>query len=99
MIKDPQDVLDYAVDWNRSRDGAPDGTGMLAPSETITDSTWVVQTGLTKEASPAPTSVAGKTTVWISGGIAGQRYEITNHITTSQGRQYDKTISVYVRNR
>lgn len=96
MLKDPQDVLDFAIDWNRSRDGAADGTGWLDADETITASTWTVPDGLTKGAEG---NVAGRTVVWLSGGTNGQQYVVTNHITTSQGRQADKSLTINVRQR
>ena len=95
-IKDPEDVSDFSVDWNRSGPNAADGTGYLATGETITASTWTVPAGLT-QATPTPSQAAGKTTVWLSGGTLGQDYDVVNHITTNQGRQADKTVRVKVR--
>jgi hypothetical protein len=34
--------------------------------------------------------------VWLTGGTAGQSYVVANHITTSQGRQDQRTFTVYV---
>ena len=87
--KDPQAVLDYSVDW----------TPWLAEGETIDASTWTVPAGVTQEASPAPSVAGGKTTVWLSGGTAGKAYTVTNHITTSQGRQDDRSFRLEVRDR
>lgn len=86
MLKDPSDVLDYAVDWSR----------WLTDGDTVTASTWDVPAGLTKG---ADSHASGKATVWLSGGTAGQQYVVTNHITTTQGRQADKSLTVNVRNR
>jgi hypothetical protein len=83
--EDPTAVLDYTVDW----------TSWLAAGETITASTWVVPSGLT-QTTPSPSITAGKTTVWLTGGTAGQSYNVANHITTSQGRQDQRTFTVYV---
>jgi len=96
--KDPSEVLDFSIDWNRSGEGKPDGSGWLNTGETITASTWTVETGLT-QTTPTPSQVAGKTTIWLSGGTTGGRYRVTNHVTTSQGRQGERTIRIDVRDK
>ncbi|MGZ4519094.1 MAG: phage fiber-tail adaptor protein [Mycobacteriaceae bacterium] len=95
--EDPTAVLDYTVDWDRKDATSAAGTGWLAPTETIVTSTWIVPTGIT-QATPSPSIInAGKaTTIWLTGGTAGQSYVVANHITTSQGRQDQRTFTVYV---
>lgn len=83
--KDPQDKLDYAVDW----------TSQLAVGETISTSTWTVPTGIT-QITPAPSIDDGIVTIWLSGGTVGTRYDVLNHIVTSQGREYDRTVPILV---
>jgi hypothetical protein len=83
--EDPTAVLDYTIDW----------TSWLAAGETISASTWLVATGMT-QTTPSPSIAGGKTTVWLTGGVAGQSYVVANHITTSQGRQDQRTFTVYV---
>lgn len=95
-IKDPQETLDYSVDWNRSESGAASGTGRLVDGETISASTWDVPAGLT-QASPAPSNTATTTTIWLSGGTLLEHYDVTNHVTTSQGRHYDHTVPIVIR--
>ena len=85
-LHDPQAVLDYSVDWER----------WLATSETITNVVWTVPSPLTKGAEAATDSRA---TVWISGGIVGVEARVTCHITTSQGRQDDRSFDLVVRHR
>ena len=80
---DPNDVKDYTLDWSRR----------LATDETITTSTWTAAAGITKN---SDSDTATTTTVWLSGGTAGEHYRITNHVVTSQGREYDWTITVQV---
>lgn len=77
-FKDPEEILDYRMDW----------TDRLEDSETITVSVWeVIEGSVEMEASPAP-SIAGSTTkVWLSGGTLGETCIVTNHITTSTGRE------------
>lgn len=78
FVKDPNAVLDYQFDW----------TAWLAEDETISTSTMTAQDGITVDSDDNDTTTA---TVWLSGGTAGQRYEVTNRIVTNQGRTNDKT--------
>lgn len=86
MLHDPDAKLDYGCDWS----------AWLADGETITDSKWIVPDGLTgDDASHDDTT----TVVWITGGTAGQRYPLTNRVTTSEGRIDDRTITLVCQNR
>jgi hypothetical protein len=66
FTRDPNAVLDYAVDWSR----------WLAGDE-IATSDWTVPAPLTKV---TDTKTTTKTTVWLSGGVAGESYTVTNRI-------------------
>jgi hypothetical protein len=89
IIKDPAAELDYGFDW------ATDG--WLATGETVTTSTWTVAAGLVQAASGIS---AGKvTTVWLSGGVAGTDYTVTNRIVTSGGRTDERSLTIRVRQR
>lgn len=83
---DPNAVLDYSVDWS----------AWLASGETITVSSWTAATGITIDSDSNTTTVA---TAWISGGTAGRNYTATNHIVTSAGREDDRSIALYCRER
>lgn len=85
-VKDPDSRLDYKVDW----------TSWLELAETISSSTWIVPTGLTKVDESTATKTA---TVWLTGGTAGQTYQVTNRITTNQNRTDDRTLEIVVRDR
>ena len=85
-IKDPDAVLDYGLDWSN----------WLASGETISSSSWVVETGLTKDSSSNTTTT---TTVWLSGGTAGRTYRITNSIVTSAAREDDRSLLIKVQER
>ena len=85
-LKDPSAVLDYVFDW----------TEWLAAGETIVGHTITADTGITVESS---TEDAGKVTVWLSGGTAGQNYKVACKITTSAGRTDERTIWIKVTNR
>ena len=82
-LKDPSAVLDYVFDW----------TGWLATGETITDYTITADTGIAVDSS---TEDAGKVTVWLSGGTAGENYKVACLITTSAGRTDERTIWIKV---
>ena len=84
--KDPDAVLDYGFDWSN----------WLQADETISVSTWTVATGLTKDSDSKTTT---ETKIWFSGGTAGTTYLVTNHITTSDGREDDRSFRIRVVNR
>lgn len=85
FTKDPNAVLDYRVDWSTWLDG-----------DTIATSTWIIPAGITKNSDTNSTTA---TTIWLSGGTVGIRYELTNRITTAGGRTEDRTIKVSVKER
>lgn len=81
--KDPDAVLDYSVDW-----------AAWLGADTIATSTWpVVPAGITKDSDTNDTTSA---TIWLSGGTAGQTYQITNRIVTAGGRTDDRTITIQI---
>ncbi|MGV1048216.1 MAG: hypothetical protein ACOYD4_06805 [Solirubrobacterales bacterium] len=79
-IKDPDATLDYTVDWSQ-----------WLGEDTIDVSDWVVATGLTEDSATNTTTTA---TIWLTGGVPGQNYDVTNRITTTGGRVDDRTIRV-----
>jgi hypothetical protein len=83
--KDPSAVLDYGCDW----------TDWLA-GDTISISAWVIPAGLTEEDSGKTDTL---TTVWLSGGTLGNRYTITNTITTAGGRTDERSLILVIKNR
>jgi hypothetical protein len=84
FVKDPSEVKDYGRDW----------TDHLDDSDTIAESTWVVETGLTAGDEELIGAVAK---IWLSGGTAGEDYAVTNHVTTTGGREFERTFTVAVR--
>ena len=80
--KDPDAVLDYAIDWS-------DWLG----TDTISTSAWTVDSGITKDSDSNTITTA---TIWLSGGAAGEHYECTNRITTADGRTDDRTIVIQI---
>jgi hypothetical protein len=82
-LQDASAVLDYRIDWSAFIEDDP-----------IIASTWTVDpAGL---ATSLPSFTTSTTTVWLSGGVKGEFYTITNHITTQGGRQDSRYIVVGV---
>lgn len=88
--KDPNDILDYVVDW----------TSWLPEGDTISTSTFELEPGaeiVLGSGIQAPSHTANTTTMWLTGGVEGKMYAITNRIVTAQGRQKDRTVRVLVK--
>ena len=87
--KDPQAYLDYSLDW---------GAEWLDTGDTVTASVWSVTpvNGLLIGDQPFTAEV---TTVWLSGGTAGESYTVTNHITTAEGREDERSLLIEVTER
>jgi hypothetical protein len=84
-FKDPNEVLDYEIDWAARIGG-----------DTISTVTWTVPGGITKNSD----ALAGDITViWLSGGTAGTNYDIGCRVVTTGGRTYDETVTLNVSNR
>ena len=82
FTKDPEAVLDYGIDWD-----AHDWLG----ADTISTSTWTVPSGITKVTDSKTTTT---TTIWLSGGTAGETYPVKDHIVTAGGRAEDCTLTI-----
>jgi hypothetical protein len=82
-FKDPDEVLDYEVDWTARLDG-----------DTISTSTWIVPSGIV-ENSASHTSTT--TTIWLAGGTLAATYEFLNRITTAGGRTMDQTVKLKIK--
>lgn len=85
-LLDPNDVLDFAVDW----------TDWLETGETITAKTVNATAGVTVD---SHSEAAGVVTVWLSGGVLNARAIVTCHVTTSNARQADQSFGVLVAQR
>ncbi len=81
-LKDPNEVLDYQIDW----------ADFLA-ADTIVTSSWSAESGITVDGSSNTTTTA---TVILSGGTAGNRYVVTNRIVTAGGRTSDRSLTFTV---
>ncbi len=89
--KDPDEFLDYDVDW----------TDLLAPDvDAIATSEFLVEAGDVVIADdPAPSVTGSVTKVWLSGGTLGNTARILNRITTTGGRIWDQTMRLRIRSR
>lgn len=86
FVKDPNARLEWLFDW----------ADWLADGETISTSSVTADDGLTVDT----VSHGGSSAVaWLSGGVAGATYRVTNHITTSETRADDRSIIVRVMDR
>lgn len=89
FVKDPDAVVDYAIDW----------TTWLA-GDTITTSTWTVPTGITKNSDAQTTT---QTSIWLSVGTTafGRRrtYTITNKIVTAANRTEERSIYIQMKHK
>lgn len=83
--KDPDSVLDYVIDWSDWLDG-----------DTISTSSWSVDSGITLESDTNTTTTA---TAWLSGGTVGETYQCRNRIVTAGGRTVDRSIAVSIKER
>ena len=90
-FKDPDEVLDYRIDWlGTSSDPGP----LYGLTDAIANSLWVVPAGISSE---TETNDDGSTTIWLSGGTVGDTYEILNRITTDDGRVFDQTVKLSIK--
>lgn len=88
-LKDPQAIVDYAIDWALYLEGraivasawsvAPEETGGLAVEETSFE--------------PARTAVRA------SGGLTGHAYSLANLVTLSDGSSDERSVTLRVEQR
>lgn len=90
--KDPDEVLDYQLDW-----ADPDDP-RLEVGETLLTSVWSVPTGDVVVDS-SDYVATGLSTVWLSGGTAGSKCVLLNRVTTSGGRTYDQSVVLRIRDK
>lgn len=96
-VKDPEDKLDYLIDW---RGGDKPG---LAVDETIASSVWAVYDDkwvTTTDLVMHPELETNDTTTatgWVSAGVRGKDYYFTNHIVTNEGRELSWSIKIKIR--
>ena len=82
--KDPNEVLDYNLDW----------TARLA-GDTISTSTWTIDSDQLLVIN-SQTFAATNSTVWLSGGTVGTMYDCKNQIMTAAGRTMDQSVLLQI---
>jgi len=87
-VKDPNDLLDYVVDY---------GAYWLPDGDFITEVSAFVDNDTLKIASQNFTNT--KHTIWLSAGQTFETYQVTSRINTSEGRRRDFTFSIRVEDR
>lgn len=84
--KDPDAIIDWAIDW---------GQDYLQEGETIQSSEWLVEPqedgGIAVD---SESHTATATVVFLSGGVVGNVYRVTNRVTTSSGRTDDRSLTL-----
>ena len=81
FTKDPDSVKDYQINWESWLNG----------QDTLSTSNWTVPSGITEDSSTVSTTAA---TIWLSGGVVGNNYELVNRVVTVGGRTQDQTLII-----
>lgn len=83
--KDPDDELDYVVDWSQ-----------WLGEDTIVSAAWSISPSGAL-ALERQSETDDKATVWLSGGEVGSTYEVTCQITTAAGRTRSQTTKIKIK--
>ena len=91
FTKDPQSVLDYGFLWSV----------WLDTGDTVSTSTWTIQhddgasppVGLHED---SETETGTATTIWLSAGVVGAKYRVTNHMVTVGSRTVERSFYVKI---
>ena len=88
--KDPDELLDYYLDWSTRLDSG----------DQIATSNWAYP-GLTNtEVQEAGFTLdTHQTKVWLSGGVEGKQYRLTNTVTTDGLRTYEQSVYIRIKSR
>lgn len=88
-LKDPQGIVDYAIDWALYLDG-----------KTIVASAWSVEPeevdGVAVEEASFDTT---RTAVRASGGLSGHIYSLANQVILSDGSSDERSVTLRVEQR
>ena len=91
LLKDPEAVLDYAIDW---------GAEYLGEGDLLAESSWSIipdePDGVVIVASDLGERLS---TVQAGGGIAGRLYRLANRVVTQSGRVDERSIVIRVEQR
>jgi hypothetical protein len=82
FLKDPGDVKDISIDF----------TGPLATGDTLTGSATITpDTGITVDSDAVATPLV---TIRLSGGTAGERYDVNCEISTTDGETFNRKVVI-----
>lgn len=97
IAKDPDSIEPYSMDWTAWLAGLIDTAG----EDTIDTSTWTVSGADASLAFQDDSIVTGglKTQLRLTGGTAGEDYQLTNHIITASGAEDDRSVTIRVKER
>ena len=91
LLKDPEAVLDYMVDW---------GTEYLGSSDVLSNSDWSVIPDEPGGVTVVPGAFDGRSAiVKASGGVPGRVYRLVNRVELISGRVDSRSITVRVEQR
>ena len=91
LLKDPQAVLDYGIDW---------GAEYLAADDVLTESSWSVDPDEPSGVVVVDSSFDEKlSSVQAGGGLAGRLYQLANRVVTQFGRVDERSIVLRVEQR
>lgn len=84
--KDPNEVLDYSIDWSQR-----------LKDDTITTSSWIVPNTVFIESNTFTTRM---TTVWLSGGtVSANAISVTNRIETAGNRVMEQSVLLKIQDK
>ena len=84
---DPNDKADYVINWT------------LDTGDIVTASTWAIVDSSTGMTITTDSFTDSSTSVWLTGGTAGDPASLHNHITTQAGREFDQTVILKIKER
>jgi hypothetical protein len=98
--KDPDEILDYDVDWtvrlySEAELASYNAGAVVVPADSIASSTWTIASGTVAKQSDSNTSTATK--IWLTGGALGEGCILTNEITTTGGRRMDQSVKLKIK--
>ena len=90
--KDPTEVLDYTIDYTNVMNESD-------PPDSIVSSSWSLELAAPETTLQIDSDGFDGTTAtaWISGGLrTSLEHQLVNHITCASGRQYERSITVWI---
>jgi len=94
--KDPNDILDYSIDWTDVLTGAEVIASVIHSISTVTGDASPLAIDTTQPSSGEPFTGTG-TVVWLKLGTDGNTYHVTSKVTTNSGRVIDRKVRLRVK--